>query len=136
MEENKTGFLTWVKAHKKQLIFAGISITAIIGIILVNKNKDDIKDLWATLEKSIHKVPKSASVTIPAVSSTVPTHELVAVSRTFTPPQAQFDVSQHMRTMSGGRQHSLEKAAEAAAMGIVLQPNQTLVDSYKKCVAA
>ena len=34
MEENQKGFIAWVKAHKKQLIVAGISITAIIGVIL------------------------------------------------------------------------------------------------------
>ena len=30
MEEQKAAFLEWVKSHKKQLIFAGISISMII----------------------------------------------------------------------------------------------------------
>ena len=43
MEENKKGFIAWVKAHKKHLFMAGISVTAIIGIIIGLKNKEAIK---------------------------------------------------------------------------------------------
>lgn len=136
MEEKKTGFLIWVKAHKKQLILAGISITAIAGIILGIKNKDALMELWATLEESIKKVPQKTPAVIPTAQTSVPALETVAVPRTYNPPQAPFDVTQHIRTLSGGRQHSAEKAAEAATMGIVLMPNQTLVDSYTKCAAA
>ena len=39
MSENNK-FVSWVKAHKTELIIAGVSITAIIGIILGIKNKD------------------------------------------------------------------------------------------------
>ena len=42
LEKKKGTFITWVKSHKKELIFAGISIASIIGIILGIKNKDSI----------------------------------------------------------------------------------------------
>ncbi len=128
-------FINWVKAHKKQLILAGISVTAIIGIILGLKNREAIAELWAALENSLKKptenLPETLSVT-KAVPSVV---EEVIVVRSYTSPQEAFDVSQHIRNLSGGRHHSMEKAAEAAAMGIELLPNQTLVDSYTKCAA-
>ena len=53
--EGKKGFLTWVKAHKTQLILAGISIPTIIAIVLGLKNKDAIKALWNQLNEEIKK---------------------------------------------------------------------------------
>ena len=34
----KHKFVDWIKAHKKQLLIAGISVTAMIGIIIGLKN--------------------------------------------------------------------------------------------------
>ena len=39
MNEEKKGFIAWVKAHKKELIIAGVGVPAIIAIILGIKNK-------------------------------------------------------------------------------------------------
>lgn len=39
----KHKFVNWVKDHKKQLLIAGISVTAVIGIIIGLKNKEAIK---------------------------------------------------------------------------------------------
>lgn len=135
MEENKKGFIARVKAHKKQLFIAGISVTAIIGIIIGFKNKESIKELRETLENRLSKTPKKLpeSVTIAQTAPTV-IEEAIPV-RLYTSPQEPFDVSQHIRNLSGGRHHSVEKAAEAAALGIDLLPHQTLVDTYTKCAA-
>ena len=66
MEENKKGFIAWVKAHKKQLFMAGISVTAIIGIIIGLRNKEAIKEVWESLENSLSKTPENLpeSITI------------------------------------------------------------------------
>ena len=56
MSENNK-FVSWVKAHKTESIIAGVSVTAIIGIILGLKNKDAIKELWDALENSLSKTP-------------------------------------------------------------------------------
>ncbi len=135
MEEKKTGFIAWVKAHKKQLFLAGISVIAIIGVIIGLKNKDAIMDLWDSLEKSITKAPEKLPKSLSVTTTTPPTLEEVIPARSYTSPQEAFDVSQHIRNLSGGRHHSAEKAAEAAALGISLLPNQTLVDTYTKCAA-
>ncbi len=125
----------WVKAHKKQLLIAGISFTAIIGIIIGLKNKEDIKGLWEALENSLSKTPKKPPESIAIVQTAPPVIEEAIPVRLYTSPQEPFDVSQHIRNLSGGRHHSVEKAAEAAALGIDLLPQQTLVDTYTKCTA-
>ena len=60
MEEQKKGFLAWVKKHRKKLIIAGISATALIGIILCMKNRDSIEALWKSLIGAIEKSPYSS----------------------------------------------------------------------------
>lgn len=135
MEENRKGFIVWIKTHKKQLLIAGISVTAIIGIILGLKNKEAIKELWETLENSLSKTSDKLPESITIVQTSPPVIEEVIPIRMYTSPQEPFDVSQHIRNLSGGRHHSVEKAAEAAALGIDLLPNQTLVDTYTKYAA-
>ena len=38
MEEKKNEIISWIKAYKKQLLLAGVSITAVIGVIIGLKN--------------------------------------------------------------------------------------------------
>lgn len=135
MEEKKKSFIAWVKAHRKQLLFAGISVTAILGVIIGLKNKDAILDLWNSLEDSITKVPEKMPEPMSVAQVPYPTLEEVISVRSYTSPQETFDVSQHIRNLSGGRHHSAEKAAEAATLGISLLPNQTIVNTYTKCAA-
>ena len=132
--ETKKGLLAWVKSHKTELILAGVSITTIIGVILGLKNKDALAELWATLSKSITKAPVETTVAASAATAT-PVLETMASTRVYTPPTEAFDVSRHIRTMAEGWHHSAEKAAEAAALGIELLPNQTLVGPYTKGAA-
>lgn len=51
MEEQKKGFIKWIMAHKKDLLIAGISITAIIAAVLVYRNHESIVALWDTLQR-------------------------------------------------------------------------------------
>ena len=135
MEAHQKGLLVWIKAHKMQLIIAGVSITTIVGIIIGLKNKEAIMNLWASLEKSLKKAPEKLPESLNVVQTVSPVPEKVIPVRSYTSPQEAFDVSQHIRTLSGDRHHSAKKEAEAAAMGITLLPNQTLVDSYTKYAA-
>lgn len=135
MEEKKTGFIAWVKAHKKQLLLAGISVTAIIGVIIGLKNKETIMDLWDSLEKSITKAPEKMPESLNMAQVTSPILEEVIPSRSYTSLQEAFGVGPNIRNLSGGRHHSAEKAAEAASLGIFLLLNQTLVDGYTKYAA-
>ncbi len=109
MEEQKKGFLAWVKNHRKELIIAGISATALIGIIICLKNRDSIEALWKSLigaiEKSPTEAPKISQTTIEKIaqsSVTVtdvinPTEIVVTnTKRTFQDP---FEVSDHIRNL-------------------------------------
>lgn len=131
----KHKFVNWVKEHKKQLLIAGISVTAVIGIIIGLKNKEAIKELWENLENSLSKTTEKLPESITIVKTDPQVIEEVIPVRLYTSPQETFDVSQHIRNLSGGRHHSIEKAAEAAALGIDLLPHQTLVDTYTKFAA-
>lgn len=131
----KHKFVNWVKDHKKQLLIAGISVTAVIGIIIGLKNKEAIKELWENLENSLSKTTEKLPESITIVKTDPQVIEEVIPVRLYTSPQETFGVSQYIRNLSGGRHHSIEKAAEAAALGIDLLPHQTLVDTYTKFAA-
>lgn len=131
----KHKFVNWVKDHKKQLLIAGISVTAVIGIIIGLKNKEAIKELWENLENSLSKTTEKLPESITIVKTDPQVIEEVIPVRLYTSPQETFGVSQHIRNLSGGRHHSIEKAAEAAALGIDLLSHQTLVDTYTKFAA-
>lgn len=139
MDEEKKGFMAWVKEHKKELILAGVSIGVIIAIVLGIKKKDALMELWETMKASIKKpvapvreIPVTAP-TIPVISvaevKELPVAEVVDSSRVIQYP---FDVSDHIRNLHPGWKASAEKLAEAERLGIVLQPGQTLVDAYTK----
>lgn len=136
MQESKHRFIIWVKAHKKQLVLTGVSFTAIVGIVLGFKNKEAVMELWATLEAHLRKCTPNTLSHIPISEEPLSIAGLEPILWDCAQPQRPFGVSQHIRTMADGRHHSAEKAAEALTLGIVLSPNQTLVDSYMKGTAA
>lgn len=139
MEDKKTDFLTWIKTNKKKLIIAGISVTAIIAVILGIKNKDALMEIWDSLKESIAKSPINISEKRVSVAEVVPDAILVvdsAATRSYTSHTSLFDVTGHIRTLSEGRHHSKAKAVEAATAGMDLQANQTWVNPYTKGGAA
>ncbi len=52
---NKKDIIKWIKEHKKELIIAGISITAIVAFVLGIKNKDILKETMKNLQEVIKK---------------------------------------------------------------------------------
>ena len=103
MESKKKELIKWIKNHKKQLIFAGISITTLVCIILGIKNKDTLAELWISLAESVKKAPATTTTSIPAVSAPVTVSEAALPIRPYTSPTAAFNVSSHVRTMPIGR---------------------------------
>lgn len=132
ISESKKGFLIWIKLHKKQLVLAGISITAIVGIILGIKNKKVLMKLQASLTKKIKEVSTDNLI---VDQSSISALETITPVEIYTLPKEPFNVRRHIRTLPIGCYHSPEKAVEADALGIKLLPNQTLVNSYTKCAA-
>ena len=142
MEEQKKGFLAWIKAHKKELVIAGISLTALIGIILCIKNRDSIEALWKSMNKAIEKSPANApEISQTTIEKITQSSDVVAdvinpteipVINTAMTNQNHFEVSDHIRNLHEGWTASAKKIKEAETMGIILQSGQTLVDEYTK----
>ncbi len=136
-EKEKGTFIKWVKAHKKGLIFAGISIASLISIILAIKNKDSIEELWAALQKSVAtKVPGDKAV-VKVTENAIPVVEIVSTTDIILLPvhseyRVAFGVTDHIRNLHEGWNASPEKIAAAAAHGIELLPGQTWVENYTK----
>ena len=135
MKEKQSDFIAWIKAHKKQLVFSGVSVVTIIGVIIGLKNKDAIVSLWKSLEKRIMNVPDYSPEPLNVDQATTLTSEDIIPVRPYSRPTKAFKVSAHIRNLSSGRRHSEEKEMEAAALGIKLLPNQTFVDGYVKCAS-
>lgn len=135
MEQQKAAFISWVKEHKKQLIIAGISATAIIGTILAVRNRKELVKLSESLCDLIKKHNGKCNITsateeiLPSAVDTSHFPEIHVTKNTNTVP---FEVSSHIRNLSNGRQASAKKIATAVENGYVLEPGQTWVDSYTK----
>lgn len=125
-EENKS-FAGWVKAHKRELIIAGISATAIIALIVGMRNQQEINALWRQLKLTISRSNNSS----PSVSM-----DKVQVAEETTSRLIPFDVSEHVRNLHDGWSASADKIATAAEHGYELKPGQTWVEAYKKGVIA
>jgi len=148
-------FISWIKAHKKALIIAGISIGTLIAIALGIKNREAIMEVWASLRKIVEKpaekvlkapvVEKVAEVA-PAIGASpvadqilgevTPVVEECAAEigrRGYTAP---FDVGRHIRTLADGQHASPEKVEAALKLNIILQAGQTWVEGYTKGVTA
>lgn len=134
--KEKVTFLEWVKAHKKELIFAGIGIATLIGMILGIKNKDSIESLWESMQKSIAKVPAD-KVVVEVAENSIPITETVSATDIVSLSahreyKAAFDVTDHIRNLHKGWCASREKVAAAEAHDIKLLSGQTWVENYIK----
>lgn len=136
MEEKKKTFVTWVKKHKTELIIAGISVVAIIAVILGAKNNETLEEVWASLKNMVEKEPKEIPyVALPQVPEAVHISDVVVINTTHT-EQIPHDVSEHIRNLHEGWKASTEKIATAAERGYDLKPGQTWVEAYTKGMTA
>ena len=146
-EKEKKLFITWVKEHKKQLVIAGVSITAIVVAILAVKNRETLKKLWEELKDAIMDKTKSADqITVESTAPPVKVGEVVNVVEVINHPtlmvvdnttidKIPFEVQKHVRNLAPGYHPSSEKIATALENGIELLPNQTWVRDYTKGLA-
>lgn len=75
--ESKKGVVVWIKEHKAQLILAGVSITAIVGIVWGVKNKDELTKLWSSLAKSIKMDSVTTTTSMPKIAAETPAIEAI-----------------------------------------------------------
>lgn len=129
---SKSELVAWIKTHKKQLALAGVGCTAtLIFVVLGLKNKDELTALWVSFFKETNPSLAQSALPVQKYEDNPPMLSEI-VPRAYTHPSAPIDVRWHIRTLADGWHHSAAKKAEAEAMGIVIAPNQTIVDSYLK----
>ena len=137
MKERKK-MIRWIKKNQKQLIIAGISVGALILIILGIRNRAAIKAVWAALRESLKQpVVRTAKDAVKVVTEipTVPASEVVTAVASSS-EGIPYEVRQHIRNLPDGWHASPEKIAEALKHSIILVDGQTWVDSYLKGGAA
>lgn len=118
---------TWWKKHWKKVVG---SVVVVAGTALIVKNWDEILELFNLSADALPIEPATLSLAaqeITANSALDLTAETIRKA-----PDAPFDVCAHVRNLPEGWHASPEKLAEAAALHIILLPNQTLVDAYVK----
>lgn len=124
--KEQSQIIQWIKAHKKQLILAGIGIAALIALVLGIENKDTLKSLWTSLNGTVE--PTSEAIT-ENVTQTVKESPTLLLSNDSRVP---LEVRRHIRTLPEGWKASPEKIASALKYNIILTERQTWVDSYIK----
>lgn len=132
--KEQSQIIQWIKAHKKQLILAGIGIAALIALVLGIKNKDTLKALWASLKGAVEPTAERISDAVTTTATEIPA-ETPALLLSNDPCVPQ-EVRRHIRNLHEGWHASPEKLAAAREMGILLQEGQTWVDNYMKGVCA
>ena len=127
-KEQKT-LIQWIREHKKEIAIAGISITALVGLVLGIKNKGAMEVFCNALKNNDSKIPIKTEA--PRITEQVSSIESVVIPmhREYKEP---FEVSSHIRNLHEGWKASPEKLERAAAYGIDLLPGQTLVEGYTK----
>lgn len=128
MKKEKQVFIQWVKAHKRALIIAGISVAAIIGIIVGIKKKETLMELWSCLQK---QMGSSSYVPIEKTEEVLYKTEIIGfpAKRNLL---ASIEVSDHLRNLPDGWQASEQKITSALEHGYHLEVGQTWVNTYTK----
>lgn len=134
--EKKKNFIEWVKAHKKQLILAGISITVVIGFAIKIKNDEFLMEVWEKLKTQLkaHSSNEDSLVQIEFFQETFV--EDVVTKSTYIMKEQTINVKQHIRNLAENCKPSAEKKLEAAKQGIELLDNQTIVNAHTRKIAA
>ena len=132
----RENFIKWVKTHKRELVFAGVSVTAVIAIIVGFQKQEDLLSLWTELEGKISIYSQcDNSITVVNETNEILKSDLSAVVlpiETAVEHKLPQEVSSHIRNLHEGWKASAEKIATAAEHDFELQPGQTWVESYLK----
>lgn len=130
MEERKD-LIQWVKMHKKELIIAGVSISAIIAVIIGVKNHKALEDARTSLGKLVEKTPELfPTVKTTLVSEVAPVKDVLEIN-ILSADRIPHNVAEHLRNLPAGWKASAEKMATAVEHGYDLLPGQTWVEAYR-----
>ena len=128
MKEEKQVVVQWIKAHKKELKIAGISLAAIICLIVGIKKKEALVDLWKSLQKQVNDGSVGLLDKTQEVLHKTEIIDFPLKQNALTP----IEVSKHVRNLPDGWKASEGKVSSAIAHGYQLKIGQTWVDTYNK----
>lgn len=133
MEEQK-GFICWIKKHKKELALAGLSISALIIMILGIKNGEKINALWAELRDLILQSATQHSSADNMIETCNPHGDIqkTGASIAINSKKHPYEVNRHIRNLPAGWHASQEKISDALKNNIILKDGQTWVEAYIK----
>lgn len=134
----------FVKRHNKELkIVGGISLGVVLCALLKDRNKnviseDDIDVLRETLDLGTKKaLEEKSKIDVDKSKKSIISNsfEPIMEDETIMPEQvrlerASHEVSEHIRNLPNGWHASAEKIEAAKEKGIILEPGQTIVNSY------
>lgn len=157
---NKNKKESWLKTHKKGIILTGLSVVALVGVVLIARKPTTAKSVLEIIKKpffkpegsipakkqlqklvkkshpnSINKrvIPKTSETLISIKSPTITEIESGKEFAKEMGRRAAHTVSEHTRNLPDGWHASAKKIAEAAELGIPLKEGQTIVDAYERC---
>ena len=132
MKEKIRSMIKWVKAHRTHLALTGISVAAVVLLILGVKNSEELMNLKAQLLESIRD---RNSGDVPQISNvSMDMYELIDVQPADIDSiltRAPHSVNPHIRNLPDGWKASDGKIATALANGFDLGEGQTWVDKYR-----
>ena len=59
--EERVSLIRWIKENKKELMYAGLSVAALILLVLGIKHRDAIKAVWESLTNALKGPPVSTT---------------------------------------------------------------------------
>lgn len=123
MNEKKI-FVKWIKEHKTEVFIAGVTVMSVTcAVLLCKERKQNYKEV-----SSFVKTPAIDSNPILNVTDNL---EVASSFRSKI-----VDVSEFVRNLPNGQQPSQMKVEEAAARGLELLQNQTLVAPHQRSYVA
>lgn len=130
MKENKRAW-AWIKAHKIELIEAGIKIGFLIATIIVVKKGDEIEGIIKQLIGRADAKPCLGQIN--RVSVSINNKMDISNSSTPDPVLRAINVDPHIRNLPAGCHASAEKIATALEHNFILKDDtQTWVKGYYK----
>ncbi len=127
MKESKRKGIEWIKEHKTELILSGISIGAIIVLILQMKNRTMIEEKI----KELKEIIKNMRETPKLIGEMEGTEEICKSVFKENVVRAPHDVKMHPRNLPVGYKPSAKKIEAAARYKYELLPGQTFVEAYR-----
>lgn len=124
MTKEKENLIKWVKVHKRELVIAGVCVTAVIAVILGYKNRAELMKLWKNLEDKICKQSQTKTIINDSNVATAESASNIMAN--------QQTVTAHKRNLPEGWKASLGKKSTAHENGFDLQDNQTWVKEYNR----